>query len=193
MDNATQQAQEAVDAMAPITRTITGGGKEYQVQRLETRQVWPILRCGLPIIEGLTGLVGKQASSPANASPPLGAGANAAGQPPNDHKPSAIEQLVGVEIAQFLQIMADHGEHITEIVAVALDETIAKVGRFEPQETYLAIKAIVEVNRDFFSTRVAPILGLEAGSPTRNALAGAVAQATKAMQTPGDGETHSSN
>ena len=53
-----------------------------------------------------------------------------------------------------------------------------------------AIKALIEVNRDFFSHRVAPLLGLQAGQPVRSALAGAVGEAVRTI---GAGPTPSSN
>lgn len=184
------QNAEAVEALAPETRRVEAGGKVYEVKRLETRQVWPTLRAGLPIIEGLVALVGSPASSPA-ADSPLGSSSRPAGQPP-DAKPSALANLVGAEIATFLEIMAEHGERITEIVAIGLDETVGKVGKFEPQETYLVLKALIEVNRDFFTSRVAPLLGLQQGQPIQSALAGAVGQALKSA-TIGAGETPSSS
>lgn len=189
MTDSTQQNAEAVEALAPQTQQITAGGKTYEVKRLETRQVWPTLRAGLPIIEGLVALVGSPASSPA-ADSPLGSSSQRAGQPPDVSKPSALASLVGPEVAQFLEIMAEHGERITEIVAIGLDEKVATVGKFEPQETYLALKALIEVNRDFFTHRVAPLLGLSPGQPVSGALAGAVGEA---MRTIGAGPTPSSS
>lgn len=183
MTDATQQHAEAVEAFAPETRQIAAGGKSYEVKRLETRQIWPTLRAGLPIIEGLATLVGTAGS-------PLGGDATRPGQSPDAKQGGALASFVGPEVARFLEIMAEHGERITEIIAIALDEKISTVGHFEPQETYLALKAIIEVNRDFFTTRVAPLLGLNQGEPGRSALAEAV---QKVMQTPGGGETPSSN
>lgn len=190
MSEPSTQNAEAVEALAPETRQITAGGKAYEVRRLETRQIWPILRCGLPIIEGLTALVGK-ASSPA-ADSPLGSSSQPGGQSP-DAKPSALASFLGAEIATFLQVMAEHGERITEVVAIALDEKVSTIGKWEPQETYLALKAIIEVNRDFFTHRVAPLLGLQPGGLERNALADAVQQATRALGNSGAGETLSSS
>ncbi len=179
---------EAADALAPEPRQVEAGGKVYEVKRLETRQVWPTLRAGLPIIEGLVALAGSPASSPA-ADSPLGSSSRPAGQP-LDAKPSALANFLGAEIASFLEIMAEHGERITEIVAIGLDEKVSTVGKFEPQETYLVLKALIEVNRDFFTNRVAPLLGLQAGQPVQSALAGAVGQAVRSI---GAGQTPSSS
>ena len=173
--NANEQNAEAVAAFAPETRSFTGAGKEYTVRRLETRQIWPILRCGLPILEGLAGLVGK-ASSPAETSQGSSASASQPPVTPPSSTPN-LDALLGSELGLFTRIMAEHGERVTDIIACALDEKHSQVGRFEPQEMWLACKAIVEVNRDFFTRRVAPMLGLEPGGLTRSALAGAVSQA----------------
>lgn len=189
MTDSKQQNAEAAEALAPETRQVTAGGKSYEIKRLETRQVWPTLRAGLPIIEGLVSLVGPPASSPA-ADSPLGSSSRRSGQPPDAPKPSALANLVGAEVAQFLEIMAEHGERITEIVAIGLDEKVGTVGKFEPQETYLVLKALIEVNKDFFTNRVAPLLGLSAGQPVSGALAGAVGEA---MRTIGAGPTPSSS
>lgn len=183
-----EQNAEAVEALAPETRQVEAGGKVYEIRRLETRQIWPTLRAGLPILEGLVALTGSQASSPAADSPP-GQQQPAGGQPP---EASNLAKLLGPEIASFLEIMAQHGERITEIVAIGLDEKVSTVGKFEPQETYLVLKALIEVNRDFFSHRVAPLLGLKAGHPIQGALAGAVGQASRSATT-GDGATPSSS
>ena len=78
MSDTTKQNAEAVEALAPETRQVTAGGKTYTVRRLETRQVWPTLRAGLPIIEGLVALIGPTASSPAAGSP-LGSSSRSAG------------------------------------------------------------------------------------------------------------------
>ena len=56
----------------------------------------------------------------------------------------------------------------------------------------LVLKALIEVNRDFFTSRVAPLLGLQQGQPIQSALAGAVGQALKSA-TIGAGETPSSS
>lgn len=179
MDNAQQQAAEAANAMAPATREIEAGGKKYTVRRLETRQIWPILRVGLPIIEGLVALAEPAgpplASAPADKAQPLG----------------ALDKLIGGELASFMRLMAREGERVTEIAAIALDETVHKVGKFEPQETFLALKAIVEVNRDFFTHRVAPLLGLDLMATVEGgALGGALGSALSKL---GAGQTPASS
>lgn len=186
MDHATKQAAEAAEAMAPTTREVTAGGKKYTVKRLVTRQIWPILKIGLPIIEGLVALAGPAVPSPATAGPPLADSGGDKAQPLG-----ALDQLIGRELAAFMRLMANEGERITELVAIALDETTRKVGDFEPQETFLMAKAIVEVNRDFFTHRVAPLLGLDLGAITEaGALGGALGSAFQKL---GAGQTPASS
>jgi hypothetical protein len=186
--NSTAQHAEAIDAFAPQTRQITAGGKTHEVKRLETRQIWPILRCGLPFIEGLATFAAP-ASSPAVEPPP---GSSPQAGQPLDPLPitSALDRLVGPEIGFFLRLMAEHGERINEMVATALDIKVSEVGRFEPQETYLAAKAIVEVNRDFFSHRVLPMLGVDPGRVAPGALVSAMG---RALGSNGVGPTPSSS
>lgn len=184
-----QQAAEAADAMSEEIREITAGGKTYKVRRLETRQIWPTLRAGLPIIEGLVGLLGIGEQSPAAGSP-LGSGSAPTGQsldPPKE--PGALEKLVGPEVAGFITLMAEHGERVTEIIAIGVDEKVSTIGKLEPQESYALLRALIEVNRDFFSRRVAPLLKLPAGGG-ESLLSGAIGRALRAT---GAGETPSSS
>ena len=191
---AQQQNEEAVAVLAPESRTVEAGGKKYEAKRLETRQVWPTLRAGLPIFGALVALVGPLGSSPA-ADSPLGSSSQPDGPRPDSLTvPDPLAQMLGNEVAFLLKTFAEHGERITEILAIGYDVPVSTVGRWEPQEAYLAMKALIAVNRDFFTTRVAPLLGLKEGQPVANALAGAVGQAIKGM-TPdsGDGATPSSS
>lgn len=194
MNDATKQAAEAAAALAPAaTREITGNGKKYLVRRLVTRQIWPILRAGLPIIEGLVGLVGPLPPA-AEPGPPLAAvsaaSGPAAGQP-SDVPAKPLDALLGGQIASFLRLMAEHGDRITEVVAIALDETTRKVGEFEPQEIYLALQAIIRTNTDFFTDRVAPLLGLDPSLVS--ALAAQDGAVGSALRTLGAGETPASS
>ena len=194
MSNPNQQAAEAASALAPAaTREITGNGKKYTVKRLVTRQIWPILRAGLPIIEGLVGLVGPLPPA-AEPGPPL-ADVSAASEPaadqPSDVPVKPLDALLGGQIAGFLRLMAEHGDRITEVVAIALDETTRKVGEFEPQEIYLALQAIIRTNTDFFTDRVAPLLGLDPSLVS--ALAAQDGAVGSALRTLGAGETPASS
>lgn len=190
-NTAESQNTEAVEVLAPESRQVEAGGKKYEAKRLETRQIWPTLRAGLPIFGALVALVGPTGSSPA-ADSPLGSSSQPDGPRP-DSQPDALATLLGGEIAMMLNVLAEHGERITEIVAIGYDVPVSTVGKWEPQETYLALKALISVNKDFFTHRVAPLLGLKEGQPVANALAGAVGQAVKGMQDIGAGATPSSS
>jgi hypothetical protein len=191
---AEQQNREAAEVLAPESRQVEAGGKSYEAKRLETRQVWPTLRAALPIFGALVALVGPTGSSPA-ADSPLGSSSQPDGPRPDSlpASQSPLAQMLGNEIATLLEVFAEHGERITEILAIGYDVPVSTVGRWEPQEAYLALKALIAVNKDFFTTRVAPLLGLQEGQPVSNALAGAVGQAVKSMQDIGAGATPSSS
>ena len=163
---------EAVEAFAPQTREVTLAGKTYKVTPLDVERIWPILRHGMPIIESLAALA-KQESTPAG-SPVAG---SAGGQ--------ALDQILGGDIATFLRLMADHGDAVMEIAAIALNAKRADIGKAMPDEAYTAVKAIVEVNRGFFETRLLPLLGQQPF------LAGSANAIGAALQSNGAGETRS--
>lgn len=184
--NQNNQNQEATEHLAPSTKplaiTINGNTVHYTVRPLQTRQIWPILRLGLPLIGSLGGILGV---APAPAESPL------VGKPGLAQAPAIIEQVVGPEISGLLMAMAEHGEKITEILAIALDEKLTIVSSFMPHDTFLALRAVYEVNRDFFQTHMAPQLGLNLGAMEESALGQAIK--SHLHGTPGDGETQSSS
>lgn len=161
---------EAVAAFAPQTREVTLAGKTYQVTALEVERIWPILRHGMPIIESLAALT-KQDATPAGS-----VAGTVGGQ--------ALDQLLGGDIAAFLRIMAEHGDAVMEITAIALNGKRDEIGKAMPDEAYAAVRAIVEVNRDFFTTRLLPLLGQQPG------VLGA-ASASLPLPSNGAGETRS--
>lgn len=156
--NQQTQHHEAVAAMAPLTQKITatvdGQQLTFEVKRLETRQIWPILRLGLPLIEGLNHMLGL-ARKPVDS--PLG------GKPGGDQALDPLAEVAGSELAGLIRLMAEKGESISEIVAVALDAKLTTVLKFEPQDTFIALRSIYEVNKDFFQNHMAPQLGLDPG------------------------------
>ena len=184
---ANQEAQEAVEALAPETVTITAGGTEYVVAPLQTRQFWPILRSALPIIDGLAAAFGVAADPlPAEKSPPQHRAGQ--GQPVDPYE--SLTRMLGSEIAGALDLLADHGSRITEIIAVALDVKVSEAGQFMPDETYQAMRAIFQVNQDFFVKRVIPMIAADAGKIDGAAFAAVV---DRASSTIGAGPMPSSN
>ena len=153
MNQQEQQHHEAVEVMDPISRelnvTVDGQPRKYKVVPMETRQIWPVLRLGLPFIGGLNSLFG---NAKASAGSPLG------GTPGVVQVTDPLAQVIGDDFAGMLRILAENGEAINEMVAIALDEKLAVVGKFQPHDAINAIKAIYTVNKDFFRIHVAPML-----------------------------------
>lgn len=176
-------AAEAAEALAPEPRTFTAGGKQYSVTPMRSKQLWPVLRAGLPIFDGLVRLAGLKPAEAAGS--PLGGSNTPAGQPAGA---SSMQTLLGPEISFVLELLAEHGERLEAIVAVAIGETVGKVGDFEPQELYTAVRVVTEVNRDFFTTKVLPMLG---AAQTVPAVAAVLRGAEKRIS--GAGPTPSSN
>ena len=147
---------EAITALAPLTRPITAGGKEYTAKPLETRQIFPILRSILPIIDGLAAMVPKDSS--VAGGPTLGAGPGATAQAADVSLPG-LTNVLGSDFTSAIRTMAAHGERIVEMVACALDLKVSEVGKWPPLDTFTAARRIVEVNTDFFTREVLPLLG----------------------------------
>lgn len=154
MNNETQN-NEVAEVMDPVSRelnvTVDGQPRHYKVVPMQTRQIWPVLRLGLPFIGGLNSLFG---GAKAQAGSPLG------GTPGVVQASDPLAQVIGDDFAGMLRILAENGESINEMVAIALDEKLTVVGKFQPHDAIAAIKAIYSVNKDFFRIHVLPMLNL---------------------------------
>lgn len=184
--NTDNQIDQVEKAFKPMTMTVEAGGKEYVIKPLVTRQIFLVLRNVEPIIDGLMQLVGTV--SPQAVGSPLGGSADEADQPVNT---LADDNRAMDDVRAYVKLIAEHGERIIELVAVALDIKISTAGNFQADETYNIVKAVIAVNKDFFMQRLAPIIGIGTSQPERNALANAVNQAISRKD--GDGETHYNN
>jgi hypothetical protein len=89
----------------------------------------------------------------------------------------------------FLDLIADHGETIIAVCAVAVDRDAAWVDTGNVDELLALVIAIVEVNQDFFAKRVAPMLSKLQASPAAQAMAEVVEAAHPSQS--GDGPTPS--
>lgn len=57
-----------------------------------------------------------------------------------------------------LKLVSDHGEEISEIIRIACGKTSEWLGELELTDVLLLAAAVLEVNRDFFSQRLAPMI-----------------------------------
>lgn len=70
-------------------------------------------------------------------------------------------------LGTLLDMMADHGEHVIEAVALATGIPVAVINKAKPDELLPAVRGAFEVNRDFFLRRLMPALraALKPASP----------------------------
>lgn len=83
--------------------------------------------------------------------------------------------------ASVLDLIAEHGEMLIAACAIAIDREAEWLAKAPPDEFITLLKAIVQVNADFFASRVAPML----------AQARAQAAAAAASASDGAGSTQS--
>lgn len=57
-----------------------------------------------------------------------------------------------------LKLVSDHGEEISEIIRIACNKPAEWLGELELTDVLLLAAAVLEVNRDFFSQRLAPMI-----------------------------------
>lgn len=119
---------EDVSVLEAASREVAYRGETLRVTPLKVGQIPRFLR----IVRPMFGALGGAALSPGSA----------AG---------------GVEL-DIMQLVADHGEALIEAVAVATGKPADWVGQGEADEFAHLVKAVLEVNADFFAKKVAPLL-----------------------------------
>lgn len=60
--------------------------------------------------------------------------------------------------AEFLGMIAEHGERLIEAASIATGQSIDWLSEGDADEFGVLVKAIIEVNSDFFTRKVAPLL-----------------------------------
>jgi hypothetical protein len=121
---------EDMSVLEAPSQEVVYRGETLKVTPLTVGQIPAFLRTIRPALGSLAGL----ASSPGQA----GEGA-------------------GIEV-DLVALIADHGEALIEALAVATGKPVDWLGKGMADELAVLIKAVVEVNADFFAKRVAPLL-----------------------------------
>jgi hypothetical protein len=62
------------------------------------------------------------------------------------------------DAAAIMAIFSEAGEDIIKLIAKLINKEISFVQELEMDESVLLIQAIIDVNKDFFSKKVTPIL-----------------------------------
>jgi hypothetical protein len=60
--------------------------------------------------------------------------------------------------SEFLSMIADHGERLIEAASIATGQSIEWLSEGDADEFGVLVKAIIEVNSDFFTRKVVPLL-----------------------------------
>ena len=75
------------------------------------------------------------------------------------------ESGAGIKPGAVLSLLAK-GDHLLNAISVATDRTVDDIGELEVDELLRLVMKVVEVNADFFTRRVLPVLGsLKAMAP----------------------------
>lgn len=73
-------------------------------------------------------------------------------------RPVANDLLLAIESGDFLTTIELHSDRVIEAVAVATGEAEEYIGELYPDDLVRLIRAVVEVNTDFFIRKLAPEL-----------------------------------
>ncbi len=132
-----------LSVLEPTTVTVGYRGETLEITPLKVGQIPRFLRAVRPMFGALAGQV---------TSPGVAGG--------------------GVEL-DILKLVEDHGEGLIEAAAIAINRKPEWVGGGDADQFALLVKAVIEVNADFFAKRVAPLLGNLPGVEAVNLPSGA--------------------
>ena len=72
--------------------------------------------------------------------------------------PQRLADAFGGDGQQLLDILAEHGEELVNLLAVASGIPVGKIGAAGPDEFVELAAAVIKVNTDFFTQRLAPAI-----------------------------------
>ena len=122
-----------LNVLEPTTRTVTFGGQPRVVHPLRVGQIPSFARAIKPIFAALAGSL-----KPA----PLGQEDAGGGE-------------FDISLEQLFDLIAEHGENLIEIVAIATKIDKATVEDADTGDFVSLLRAVLEVNADFFGQAVA--------------------------------------
>jgi hypothetical protein len=134
--------QGNLETLAPTTREVVVGERTITIRPVTLGKLPKLLATVEPIIGALVG-------STSASSPQAGQGA---GDP--DYLDVNLGEL------DLLRLYIAHGQRINDALPIVTDLTPAEVDKLELDKALELFKAMFEVNRDFFTQRVLPLLGL---------------------------------
>lgn len=120
---------DGLDVLAPSGASVTYRGEDIAVSPIKIGAIPAIVRSARPVIDALFDNGGVPASGSTD------------------------------ELSLLLTLIGDHGDGVFAAVALCIDRDEAWVRKGDAAEFYELAKTILQVNRDFFIRRLAPLLG----------------------------------
>ena len=139
-----------LEVLAPASVQVTVRGELLDIQPLTVGHLPALVRLARPVIDALMALDADtlDALAAADASQVL-AGDN-----------DALAMLMG--------LVGDHGEALIEATAWCIDRKPEWVRRADLVDFITLVQAVIGVNRDFFTQRLAPLLASRGGATRAN-------------------------
>ena len=136
------------DVIAPTGQDVSlADGTTITVRPITVGQLPRFVKAVRPAFGALVAL------APANSSP--GAGGDQGADPAEPAGDAAEE---GVDIEGMLDVYAEHGEVLTEALCIVTGEPRARIEALGLDDALQLLRALWEVNRDFFVNRLVPML-----------------------------------
>lgn len=139
--------EEGLQVIEPTTQDVVVGNRTVTVRPLTLGKLPRFLRAVAPIVAALVG--NTSASSPRD-------GGQGSGELMAGPESPAIE--FNLSELELLNVYMANGEAINLALTIATDVTAAEIEAMELDVAVRLIKALIEVNKDFFSQRLLPLL-----------------------------------
>lgn len=126
---------DALEVLEPAGSSVTYRGERIEVRPLTIGQLPKLVRTARPVVNAVLALQSL----------------------PEDSDSDGFIDLL-------LNLIGDHGEAVYAAAAHCIDRPVDWVSKGALDEFVVLAKALVEVNRDFFVQKLAPLLGSQGGS-----------------------------
>lgn len=135
------------DVIAPAGQDVSlADGTTITVRPITVGQLPRFVKAVRPAFGALVAL------APADSSPGAGGGQGA------DPADAAAEEAGGLDIEGMLDVYAEHGEVLTEALCIVTGEPRDRIEALGLDDALQLLRALWEVNRDFFVHRLVPML-----------------------------------
>lgn len=135
---------DALDVLEPQARSVSFRGEGLEIRPLTVGQLPRLVRVARPVIDALFSQ-------------------HAAPEMPNEGEPVDHDTL-----DLMLDLIGNHGDAVFQAAAIAIGREPEWVAEGDLAEFAELATAVIEVNRDFFVRKLAPLLGGRAAIPASN-------------------------